>query len=139
VPDRARLEVDVRATTAAAFEAARRAVEEAVASVSHNGVTSSVAWREVTPPMETTPQWLLDLAAGAGSVVGVEVAHAATGGVGDANFTAGMGIPTLDGLGPIGGNDHSPAEYLEVASIAPRVAMLATLVSMLATPAARPD
>jgi glutamate carboxypeptidase len=139
VPDRARLEVDVRATTVAAFEAARRAVEEAVASVSNNGVTSSVAWREVTPPMETTPQWLLELAAGAGAAVGVEVAHAATGGVGDANVTAGMGIPTLDGLGPIGGNDHSPAEYLEVASIAPRVAMLATLVSMLATPAARPD
>lgn len=137
VPDRARLEVDVRATTMAAFEAARRSVEEAVAAVSNNGVTSSVAWREVTPPMETTPGWLLELAASAGAAVGIRVAHAATGGVGDANLTAGMGIPTLDGLGPIGGNDHSPAEYLEVASIAPRVAMLATLVSMLATPASR--
>ncbi len=38
VPDRARLEVDVRATTAAAFEAARRAVEQAVESVSNSGL-----------------------------------------------------------------------------------------------------
>jgi glutamate carboxypeptidase len=133
VPDRARLEVDVRATTVTAFEEARRAVEDAVTAVANGGVTSSVAWREVTPPMETTPHWLLELAARAGAAVGVEVSHAATGGVGDANFTAGMGIPTLDGLGPIGGNDHSPTEYLEVASIAPRVAMLATLVTMLAS------
>ena len=38
----------------------------------------------------------------------------ATGGASDANMTSGMGVPTIDGLGPIGGNDHSPAEYLEV-------------------------
>lgn len=138
VPDRARLEVDVRATTAAAFEAARRAVEQAVGSVSNSGVTSSVVWREVTPPMETTPRWLLELAQQAGAMVGVEVAHAATGGVGDANLTAGLGVPTLDGLGPVGGNDHSPAEYLEVASIAPRVALTATLLSMLASPGSIP-
>jgi glutamate carboxypeptidase len=39
-----------------------------------------------------------------------------------------MGIPTLDGLGPIGGLDHSPGEYLEVESIAPRTALVAALL-----------
>jgi len=39
-----------------------------------------------------------------------------------------MGVPTLDGLGPIGGNDHSPAEYLDVDSIVPRVTLLARLL-----------
>jgi glutamate carboxypeptidase len=39
-----------------------------------------------------------------------------------------MGVPTLDGLGPIGGNDHSPAEYLELDSIVPRVTLLAALM-----------
>jgi glutamate carboxypeptidase len=39
-----------------------------------------------------------------------------------------MGIPSLDGLGPIGGNDHSPAEYVEVASIVPRTALVAALL-----------
>ncbi|HSH21900.1 MAG TPA: hypothetical protein VK992_04670, partial [Candidatus Caenarcaniphilales bacterium] len=44
------------------------------------------------------------------------------------NTTAGMGVPTLDGLGPIGGLDHSPDEYLEVGSIVPRTTLLAGLL-----------
>jgi glutamate carboxypeptidase len=39
-----------------------------------------------------------------------------------------MGVPSIDGLGPIGGMDHSPAEYLEVASIVPRTTLLAGLI-----------
>jgi glutamate carboxypeptidase len=37
-------------------------------------------------------------------------------------------VPTLDGLGPIGGMDHSPEEYVEVASIVPRTTLLAALM-----------
>ena len=40
----------------------------------------------------------------------------------------GMGVPSIDGLGPIGGLDHAPGEYLEVASIVPRTALLAALI-----------
>ena len=43
-----------------------------------------------------------------------------------------MGVPTIDGLGPIGGLDHSPDEYLEVASIVPRTALLAGLLLAIA-------
>jgi glutamate carboxypeptidase len=43
-----------------------------------------------------------------------------------------MGVPTIDGLGPIGGNDHSPAEYLDVASIVPRTALFAGLLLAVA-------
>jgi len=39
-----------------------------------------------------------------------------------------MGVASLDGLGPIGGNDHSPAEYLEVESVVPRTALVAALL-----------
>ena len=60
--------------------------------------------------------------------LGFELADAATGGASDANTTAGLGVPSLDGLGPIGGNDHSPAEYLEVDSIVPRTTLLAGLL-----------
>ena len=42
-----------------------------------------------------------------------------------------MGVPTIDGLGPIGGLDHSPGEYLEVASIVPRTALLAALIAAI--------
>jgi glutamate carboxypeptidase len=58
-------------------------------------------------------------------LLGFDLADAATGGASDANTTSGMGVATLDGLGPIGGNDHSPAEYLDVDSIVPRVTLLA--------------
>jgi len=57
-----------------------------------------------------------------------ELNDASTGGASDANTTAGLGVPTLDGLGPIGGNDHSPEEYLEVDSIVPRTTLLAGLL-----------
>ena len=39
-----------------------------------------------------------------------------------------MGVASLDGLGPIGGMDHSPTEYLEVHSIVPRTTLLAALL-----------
>jgi glutamate carboxypeptidase len=42
-------------------------------------------------------------------------------------------VPTLDGLGPVGGGDHSPAEYLELDSIVPRTTLLAALLLSIAT------
>jgi glutamate carboxypeptidase len=39
-----------------------------------------------------------------------------------------MGLPALDGLGPVGGLDHSPSEYILVSSIVPRTALLALLM-----------
>jgi len=50
--------------------------------------------------------------------IGVE--HTATGGGSDSSFTANMGIPTLDGLGPVGGKQHSQEEYLEIDSLLER-------------------
>jgi glutamate carboxypeptidase len=61
--------------------------------------------------------------------LGFDLHDAATGGASDANTTAGMGVPTIDGLGPIGGYDHSPDEYLEVSSIVPRTALLGALIA----------
>ena len=76
----------------------------------------------------TTPRSVAD-------ALGFDVADTSTGGASDANTTAGLGVPSLDGLGPIGGNDHAPAEYLDVDSIVPRTTLLAGL---LLTIAARP-
>jgi glutamate carboxypeptidase len=39
-----------------------------------------------------------------------------------------MGVPTIDGLGPVGGNDHAPGEYVEVGSIVPRTSLVAALL-----------
>ncbi|MCO5222883.1 MAG: M20/M25/M40 family metallo-hydrolase, partial [Thermomicrobiales bacterium] len=56
---------------------------------------------------------------------------AATGGGSDVSFACHAGTPGLDGLGPIGGLDHSPAEYILVSSIVPRIALLAKLLQRI--------
>ncbi|BCL81788.1 peptidase M20 [Ktedonobacteria bacterium brp13] len=61
--------------------------------------------------------------------LGFAVKHGPTGGISDANYASGFGYPALDGLGPIGGLDHSPKEYMEKDSIAPRTALLAGLIA----------
>lgn len=52
----------------------------------------------------------------------------AVGGASDGNFTAGMGIPTLDGLGAVGGGAHAEDEHVIAAKIAGRTALLAILI-----------
>jgi glutamate carboxypeptidase len=62
------------------------------------------------------------------SRLGFETTDTATGGASDANTTSGMGVPTIDGLGPVGGNDHAPGEYVEIDSIVPRTSLVAALL-----------
>jgi glutamate carboxypeptidase len=79
------------------------------------------------PAMERTPQVIAleTLTQQVATELGFTVNGAATGGASDASFVAAEGTPVLDGLGPVGGLDHGPDEYIEVASIVPRTALLA--------------
>lgn len=76
-------------------------------------------------------QLLMRLVELAGQEEGIKVTWQAVGGGSDANHTAALGIPTLDGLGPVGAGFHSPSEWLDMASIEPRVRLLRRVVSML--------
>jgi len=82
------------------------------------------------PPMAKTPATalLVEWAQNVAQELGFEINDAATGGASDANDIAALGVPVLDGLGPIGGLDHSPDEYIEADSIVPRTALLAELI-----------
>jgi glutamate carboxypeptidase len=64
--------------------------------------------------------------------------RAAVGGASDGNFTAGIGTPTLDGLGAVGGGAHADSEHVVVAELAPRVALLAGLTADLLAEVDRP-
>jgi glutamate carboxypeptidase len=55
----------------------------------------------------------------------------AVGGGSDGNFTAGIGTPTLDGLGAVGGGAHADDEHVVVAELAPRTALLTALMADL--------
>lgn len=64
-------------------------------------------------------------------LLGFPLNHAFTGGVSDANYVSSFGYAALDGLGPIGGLDHSPDEYMVMSSIAPRAALLGGLIATI--------
>ena len=84
-------------------------------------------------PMVRTPE-SLKLAQQAQEIalmLGFSVNHVATGGSSDASYVSHAGIPVLDGLGPVGGLDHSPDEYLLVSSVAHRTALLAGLLATI--------
>jgi len=63
--------------------------------------------------------------------LGFELTEVSSGGASDANFTAALLIPTLDGLGPTGNGAHAVSEYLDLESLPQRVALLAELLRSL--------
>ena len=139
VADRATLQVEVRAATTAAFDAAMAEVERIVAASTVAGATARMAPAHRHPPMERTPA-VAALVAEAPAVardLGFEVGEAATGGAGDANTTAAAGLATIDGLAPVGGEAHGPDEWLDLASVVPRTALRAGLLARLGAPGAR--
>lgn len=85
------------------------------------------------PPMNGTEETekLCEFIEGVGREVGVKIKWAKTGGGSDGNFSAALGIPTIDGLGPVGGGSHSTAEYLEIDTIEPRFNLLKELIRRL--------
>jgi glutamate carboxypeptidase len=130
VPDLASLEIDIRGVTRTELEAAVEAV---------NAIASEPGVPDVTVEIEQMAGWLpmeklersgrlADHVIALAARLGFSTMDVATGGASDANTTSGMGVPSIDGLGPIGGRDHSPDEYLEVASIVPRTTLLAALL-----------
>ncbi len=130
VAERTVLQVDLRAVDRAAMEAADAAIRSLAADPAIPDVTIEVELRHRHWPMEKLPRSgrLVELAQGLAAGLGFDLRDAATGGASDANTTAGLGVPSLDGLGPIGGMDHSPEEWLDVASIVPRTTLFAALL-----------
>ncbi len=130
VPERCTLEVDVRAVRREDLETAEAAISELLRGLAVPDTTAELEPMAHWWPMEKLERSgrLVDHAVALADRLGFSVRDTATGGASDANTTAGLGVPSLDGLGPIGGNDHSPVEYLEVASIVPRTTLVAGLV-----------
>jgi len=91
---------------------------------------------DMKAPMTLTPesQKLAHQAQHIANLLGFSINHVLTGGASDASYATKHGVPALDGLGPIGGRDHSPDEYLVLSSVAPRVALLAGLIVTLGDP-----
>jgi glutamate carboxypeptidase len=61
--------------------------------------------------------------------LGFVLDEASTGGASDGNFTAALGVPTLDGLGAVGEGAHASHESVIIEHLAPRTALLAALLA----------
>jgi glutamate carboxypeptidase len=128
VPGEAYLTGDLRGVSAADLD---WAMEEVRAFGHHPDVE---LWEENLggpPPLERTPRVaaLATAAVELGGLLGHWFGEALTGGVSDGSWTAWHGIPTLDGLGPVGGDDHTPYEWVETDTFATRAGVLAGLVA----------
>lgn len=130
VPETCRFEVDLRAANAAEFAEAEAALAHLVTEPTVADTNAELHVAASHPPMEKSAATgrLVALAQTVASELGFTVRDAATGGASDANTTAAAGVPTLDGLGPIGGDDHAPPEWLDLSSVVPRTTLLAGLI-----------
>ncbi|MHB8618065.1 MAG: M20 family metallopeptidase [Chloroflexota bacterium] len=131
VPEFATAEVDLRVAT---VEDGQR-LEETILGLPARteGCAVTVMGGMNRPPMQRTEATaaLLEQAQAAARRLGFEVGEEAVGGGSDGNFTAALGIPTLDGLGSRGDGAHQSEEYVWVESLPERAALLAQLLLML--------
>jgi glutamate carboxypeptidase len=129
VAETARAAIDVRApTTTAADEiaAAMRGLQPLTP-----GTRLTIRGGFERPPMERSAGTveLFSAASAVAAALGRPLSEGSTGGGSDGNFTAALGVPTLDGLGPIGDGAHAAHEHIDVPSLAWRTALVAGLIA----------
>jgi glutamate carboxypeptidase len=129
--------IDLRYVTPSDRAWALAALQEIVDRVTVAGTRATLEIRGEFLPLTSTPEAeeLFATYRAAAADAGLEIEGEFTGGCADSGFTAGMGCPTLCAVGPVGGNAHTPDEYLEVESLVPRAQALALTILRL-TPAA---
>lgn len=133
VPARATAAVDVRAVT----EAEQHRVDLALRGLlpALPGADLELLGGPNRPPLQ--PSASVDLVARAGRIAEAlglpPLRDVAVGGGSDGNFTAGVGVPTLDGLGAVGDGAHAEGEHVVVSAMPERAALVAALVQDLLT------
>lgn len=128
VADKAVLGIDTRVTSE---EEAQRIHAEITQLQPHlAGITLAVTGAQSRPPMRQSPASLvlMQRAQSVAKQIGFEVEGRSVGGGSDGNFTAALGIPTLDGLGATGSGIHARHEHILIADIPARAALVAGLI-----------
>lgn len=131
VAARAEALVDVRLASTAEMERVLPAISGLQAQA--QGARLTVEGGMDRPPMERTEGVvrLARLAQEIAAEIGFPLPESSSGGVSDGNFTAALGVPTLDGLGPDGGGAHADSEHLLVSSWLRRTELLRRLIERL--------
>ncbi|WP_394166226.1 M20 family metallopeptidase [Photobacterium piscicola] len=134
VPEFAQVVVDVRFWDNDEYAAVDAQIRTLTETPFVDGVTIKVEREAHKPSMVPSPQTevLMAQVEAVGKELGIDITWQAVGGGSDANLTAVLGIPTLDGLGPIGAGFHSADEWLDLASIEPRIRLLQQVLVKIA-------
>ena len=131
VPAETRVKVDVRVEQPGEDE--RLVAAFSSLSTSVPGARVEILGGLNRPPMPVGAAGeLFPLALRAATAVGLDgIEGVAVGGGSDGNFTAAVGVPTLDGMGAVGGGAHADHEYVLVDTMVPRAALVAELLRTL--------
>jgi len=129
VPGLATLDVDVRAKSAVEQER----VDSEIRKI--KGARGDFRWSGGInrPPLEESASAsLYELAQASATRIGLPpIGRASVGGASDGNFTAALGIPTLDGIGAVGDGAHAPGEWASVNGMEDRSRLLAEMIRTL--------
>lgn len=132
----ARAEIDVRVMSLAQLDTVMARIEAIVAAEDLPGATATLTRGHVMLPLEE--RHAADLMARYRRVaaeIGFDVDGEFTGGCADSGFTASLGVPTLCGLGPVGGKPHTDREFCRLETMVPRAqAVAGTILSLAGHP-----
>jgi glutamate carboxypeptidase len=136
VPAEGELHLDLRAPDAASAECVESLVREEVGRHSAPGVTLLIEGGITRPPWtrSTRADRLIEVAQAAAAAVGERLAVRRERGGSDASFAGALGVPTLDGLGPVCHDSCSRRETVEVSTIASRGAIFGTVLACSTLP-----
>jgi glutamate carboxypeptidase len=131
VAETAQATIDVRVPTMA--DAARIEAQLRALRPRHHGTRLELRGTVGRPPLERGPHVarVYELARSVAAELGQDLQEGGTGGGSDGNFTAALGVPTLDGLGPRGDGAHALHEHVVLDDLPWRAALLAGLLSRL--------
>lgn len=134
VPDFAQLSIDIRVKTIEESEKINLFLKKLPLSPNVKGVSLSVEGSISRPPMvpDRATMRLWETIEKAGNSIGVTPRHTPRGGGSDGNFSAALGVPTIDGMGASGENAHTPDEYLDLNSVVPLISIAALACKSIA-------
>jgi glutamate carboxypeptidase len=127
-------EIDLRYIKPPERDTAVAAIRRIAETAHVKGTTAALNIKGEFAPLEMTPEAarLFSVYQAASKDLGLDVKGEFSGGCADSGFTSGVGCPTICAVGPIGGNAHTPEEYLVVKSLVPRAQAMALAIMRLA-------
>jgi glutamate carboxypeptidase len=139
IPDHASASFSVRARTPEAAEAVIAELEASAKTVAVPGTAVKILHEPAYPPLANNAATAALAARGAKiyASIGRTLGTGGNGGASESAMASARGVPALDGLGPVGGNFHNDEEYVDLASLTPRLYLLTMLIQELGTKGVR--